>query len=119
MLPAGSWKPAPNSSVCRREQRALRSYLWADGTWGRPGETWRRTQSGTVLGQKALSFTFGQDDEASHSYKPLLFSSLIGLLLMLGLLHQRLKQGPGRGCKGSREEALIEKPRGQRSSKLP
>lgn len=72
-----------------------------------------------MLGQKALSFTFGQEDAASHSCMPLLFSSLIGLLLMLGLLHQKLKQGPGRGCKGSREGALLEKPRGQRRSKLP
>lgn len=38
ILPAGSWKPAPDSGVCRREQGALRSYLWADGTRGRPGE---------------------------------------------------------------------------------
>lgn len=38
ILPAGSWKPAPDSGVCRKEQGALRSYLWADGTWGRPGE---------------------------------------------------------------------------------
>ena len=69
----------------------------------------------TALGQKALSFTFGQKDTASHPCKPLLFCSLIGLLLMLGLLHQRLKQGPGRGCEGSREGALTEKPRGQQS----
>ena len=39
ILPTGSWKPAPDSGICRTEQGALRSYLWADGIWDCPGET--------------------------------------------------------------------------------
>lgn len=112
ILPAGSWKPAPDSGVCRREQGALRSY---PGLM-EPGAALGRLENIEWIynGPKALIvYLWSERCGLTSLQASPLFPDC--LLLMLGLLHQRLRQGPGRGCKEAGRGALIP---GEQRSKL-